>query len=275
MGAHCCKFICKPCASRKTVKVKVKELFQPYPGQPEEHHAKIKTDKLIDYLKDRKQELKLCANEFSIILIHSVPTILTPLEVSKYKIALCSLKILVGSFKEYFLLMSYKLSFELISHQDFYKFQDFIYDLICESCSLYPEEKPPALQEITTVILRSALNHTAQITDKELKFITLLVKNLKFELIQGQRKEQELSWQTVLSIALIRIIQGYANSTSYEMRLVSILSEFLCTNYQLTQEFLNFIIKTLGSKQAWNDKSCEIFEAVSKSHNSIELFCNI
>lgn len=275
MGAHCCRWVCRPCAPRKTVKDKVQELFQPSPGHPDEHHAKIKTDKLIDYLKDRKQELKLCANEFARILTQSSSNGLSPLEVSKFKIGLCSLKMLVGSFKEYFLIMSYKVSYYLMSHQDFYKFQEYVYDLVCESCSLYPDDKPAVLQDITIDILHHALSHPAKITDKELSLLTVLVKALKFELIKGQRKEQGLSWQTVLSIVLTRIIDGYANSSSYEARLISILAEFLCTQSQSTQEFLSYIIQTFESKHAWNDKSCEVFEALTKPLNSIELFCNI
>jgi hypothetical protein len=275
MGAHCCRWVCRPCAPRRTVKDKVKELFQPSPGHPEEHHAKIKTDKLIDYLKDRKQELKHCANEFARILAQETHESLSAAEVSKYKIALCSLKLLVGSFKEYFLIMSYKLSYYLMSSQDFNIFQEYVYDLISESCSLYPGDKPAVLQDISIDIIHHATTHPNKITEKELHLLTELVKALRSELVKGQRKDSGLSWQNVLSIVLIRIIQGYTSSSSYETNLISILAESLCTQPQSTQEFLNYIIDTLESNQAWNEKSAEIFEACTKTMNSIELFCKI
>lgn len=276
MGAYCFKWCCRPITPRITVRHKVREVFHCIPGLSEEDHARIKTEKLLNYLKDRRSELKKLVNEISKVIGYLCSKDASPEEISKLKIGLTSLGILVQHYKDYFLLLCYSLSYNLITKPYFYTLHSQVYKLIQECVNNFPNDKPVVLQNILYEFVQYCVMEN-ELTSDDLGLLVDLVKAMKLEIKKAKGKEGVPYWKYILSLVIKRLTQTTKQLSiiSPEFSIVQSLASQLCTEPHSTHEFLAYIVDTLDTKDAWNSNAVLIFEKISRLEDNEGLLCMI
>ncbi len=276
MGAHCFKWCSRPITPRITVRHKVGEVFHCIPGLSEEDNARIKTEKLLNYLKDRRSELKKCVNEISRVIGYLCSKDASPEEVSKLKIALTSLGILVQHYKDYFLLLCYSLSYNLITKPYFYTLHLQVYKLIQECVNNFPNDKPVMLQNILYEFVQYCLMEDEPTID-DLGLLVDLVKAMKLEIRKAKGKEGIPYWKYILSLIIKRLTQTtkHLSIISPEFSIVQSLASQLCTEPKSTSEFLGYIVDALDTKDGWNSNTVLMFEKISRLEDNEGLLCKI
>mmetsp|Transcript_2358 Transcript_2358/g.3742 ORF Transcript_2358/g.3742 Transcript_2358/m.3742 type:complete len:671 (-) Transcript_2358:60-2072(-) len=271
MGAHCCKWLSRPCRKYPTISNKVNNLYQVPSGHTIEHHTKLQAQRLGNYLRDRGYKTESIIRDVKKRCLQAMSNEMTLSDKKVVWISLYALKVLVGQNKD-FLPLTYQISYMLMMKPEFEEFKELVYETLYECTRLYPEEYISQLEDIMSDILNYA-SDPRNVGKHEVCLLANLGYVLKEEIVSGTN----IRWQNAVDLALHRVLCMEEGEHIEELNLITNYSSFMTTNANLVHLFIENIIDYIDSNKLWSEKTLKVFSAIlnARPKNSSILYSEI
>ncbi|CAG9333644.1 unnamed protein product [Blepharisma stoltei] len=256
MGSQCCRLVCRPFKKQMTIQDKVKNLYNVGSGDKSEHQVKIQVYKLNAYLKDRADKIKPCIEEIKKVWAAALHEEMTQDDLKIINITLLALLTLT-QYRREFLPMTYQMVYMLMMHPRFGEVKKLVYEILLQCTTTFPDDNPPYLEDIM-IELVSYCSNPKNVSKNEI----LVLSAMGFSLRSKFSKGSYLKWETVIDLALIRIIKNKDNDLDEEMELVKNFASFMVGNAGMVHLFIGHIVDFLHKNQGWNENSQLIFDSI-------------
>lgn len=252
MGAHCCKWVCKSCKSRINARHKLADLYAHCPDEQPFLYANTRGRRLVSYLKDRPDQLKLCSDTLAKRAKES--------EGNAVRFTLGLLKVLTEAFYIYFVPLAYDYVLKLMVQDSFETIRNEAFEVVLQCITIYPGEITTSCEDIMRLLVKQCKANPEAVTELELSLLMQMSEALHEQMLSVP---PTFDWTEVAKIAFDRVVKNHALAESFhEELLLQRLAGLLVRKPGGASVFTKFFLTYVRIRNLWSDQVEGLFSRV-------------